>query len=731
MSDERKFEVVLALKDADKVREELRGLGKDGQEALRSLERHAEPASKAMTVLHVGISQLKGGMKDLAGQAGGIGTAMAGMGGAGLAAGAMAGAVDLAIGYAIDKVVEAVSSVVTKTREAIETFDKIDESAEKIGVTTDAFQELQYAAMLSGVGAEGMEKALEQLNRRAGETAAGVGEAKDTFKRLGVSVTDSAGNIKSADTLLMELAKKFSDIQSPAERAAAAGKLFGEELGTKMAAMLAKGTAEMEKLRQEARDLGVVVDAHVLKTAADTADKLDTMAKVIDINLKSALVDLAPILVEMARGFAEAARFINHVVDGFRDLENRSTSGLRTRLETLRQAKAAAEQDRKALTEKAPEWKPDLVANPIRDLGEPKESGAPSLRDTMLGEHDANIQRIDGEIRQIEGILSARSDASHAPAPARPVLPPAGKDKKPEPLPVEETDKLAEYIRQMREKVDLLGEEEDVRARVEALRKASDIAISQNTLVTPEDRDTILALTDAMTAYDEAVQGAKESQRDLQQIGRQTGSALTKGLTDAIFAAKDLQSALSGVLTQLARIALSAASAPLERQMSNWFGDLLGFGASAALSPASLTGAVPGMTPLGMWQGFHSGGIAGGRATFERPMPAALWDGAPRYHGGGVAGLLPGEVPAVLQRGEGVFTPEQMAALGQTAGGQTTINNVVNVTVNRTGAGGSAAEDKAMATEVARQVQASLRGLVAQELISQSRPGGLLSRTIG
>lgn len=708
MSDERKFEVVLALKDANKVREELRGLGKDGQEALQSLERHAEPASRAMVVFHGAVGQVTEGLEGLAGRAGGIGTAMASLGAGGLAAGAAVGALVLGVG-----------AVVAKTREAIETFDKIDESAEKIGVATDAFQELQYAAMLSGVGAEGMEKALEQLNRRAGETAAGIGEAKDTFKRLGVSVLDEAGNIKTADALLVELAEKFEGIKSPAERAAAAGKLFGEELGTKMAAMLAKGTAEMEKLRQEARDLGVVVDEHILKSAADAADKLDAMAKAIDINLKTAVIDLAPELTRMAELIARSARAVSELLDGFRAVENMSNRGLNSRLAKI--DKEIAETDQK------------------RDVAlQNKDSFKQTISRTIFGTDDANIynERLLKLQRERDVILSeleARKARHEEPAAAPPALPPstAGKDEKPEPLPVEETDKLAEYIRQMREKVELLGEEEDVRARVEALRKASDIAISQNTLVTPEDRETIIALTDAMTAYDEAVQGAKESQRDLQQIGRQTGSALTKGLTDAIFAAKDLQSALSGVLTQLARIALSAASAPLERQMSNWFGDLLGFGASAALSPASLTGAVPGMTPLGMWQGFHSGGIAGGRATFERPMPAALWDGAPRYHGGGVAGLLPGEVPAVLKRGEGVFTPEQMAALGQTAGGQTTINNVVNVTVNRSGAGGNAAEDKAMATEVARQVQASLRGLVAQELISQSRPGGILSRTIG
>lgn len=51
----------------------------------------------------------------------------------------------------------------------------------------------------------------------------------------------------------------------------------------------------------------------------------------------------------------------------------------------------------------------------------------------------------------------------------------------------------------------------------------------------------------------------------------------------------------------------------------------------------------------------HSGGMAGEGGT-RRPLPALLFAGAPRYHSGGVAGLGPDEVPAVLQKGEEVLT---------------------------------------------------------------------------
>jgi len=56
---------------------------------------------------------------------------------------------------------------------------------------------------------------------------------------------------------------------------------------------------------------------------------------------------------------------------------------------------------------------------------------------------------------------------------------------------------------------------------------------------------------------------------------------------------------------------------------------------------------------------FHKGGIVGQHLA-DRMVPAAAFAGASRAH----AGLAPDERPIIVKKGEGVFTPEQMQALG-------------------------------------------------------------------
>lgn len=91
------------------------------------------------------------------------------------------------------------------------------------------------------------------------------------------------------------------------------------------------------------------------------------------------------------------------------------------------------------------------------------------------------------------------------------------------------------------------------------------------------------------------------------------------------------------------------------------FTGLLGLmgGGGVPIAPEFQTGLpMPGFDRPG--EGWHGGGVLGHDSpAFTRGLPAATWRHAPRFHGG----IGPDEVPAVLQRKEGVFTPGQMKAL--------------------------------------------------------------------
>lgn len=73
----------------------------------------------------------------------------------------------------------------------------------------------------------------------------------------------------------------------------------------------------------------------------------------------------------------------------------------------------------------------------------------------------------------------------------------------------------------------------------------------------------------------------------------------------------------------------------------------------------------------------HTGGLASQGP--RRTVPAYLFAGAPRYHGGGLPGLQAGEVAAILRKGEEVLAeddPRNVLNGGMNGGSQVNVKNV-------------------------------------------------------
>jgi hypothetical protein len=76
---------------------------------------------------------------------------------------------------------------------------------------------------------------------------------------------------------------------------------------------------------------------------------------------------------------------------------------------------------------------------------------------------------------------------------------------------------------------------------------------------------------------------------------------------------------------------------------------------------------------------FHAGGLIGAPAP-QRLVPALAFADAPRLHAGGMAGLRPDEVPAILQRGEMVLSRAQVAGIASARDKPPPVTVVMNIT---------------------------------------------------
>jgi len=204
-------------------------------------------------------------------------------------------------------------------------------AAERLGMTTRAFQELRFAAEQSGVTGDQFAESMRFLAAKATEAAAGSQEAAQWFRAAGVSVQDASGRIKGTDVLFGELADAFNRSSRDAEKVKVAMALLGDS-GVRMVPFMNQGAREIARLRAEAERLGLVITDDLLNQAKDFGDRLGALGAVVrtvGFSIGSVLIPVVEPLVVRMTEWAAANReliatrvqeFVGRVVEAIPDL---------------------------------------------------------------------------------------------------------------------------------------------------------------------------------------------------------------------------------------------------------------------------------------------------------------------------------------------------------------------------------------------------------------------------
>lgn len=147
--------------------------------------------------------------------------------------------------------------------------DEVGNMAEQLGVSTDALQELRYAADQSDVSFDTLTGSMKFLSKNAYEAATGSKEAMEAF--AGIPLRNANGQLKTADQLLFATADRFRELKDPIKQTNLAMKVFGRG-GMAMLPMMKASQEELEGFIDDAHELGYVLDKETI-AASDRFDK--------------------------------------------------------------------------------------------------------------------------------------------------------------------------------------------------------------------------------------------------------------------------------------------------------------------------------------------------------------------------------------------------------------------------------------------------------------------------
>lgn len=222
--------------------------------------------------------------------------------------------------------------------------DNVDKSSRAMSLSTDAYQEWSHILDINGANITDLNRGLMNMRKLmgGGEVTKEVSEA---FGALGIDVDHVNESFTSTEGLLEYVIKKLADFKgTDADRDLIAQTLFGRG-GTKLNALFDGTSEDIDELKRQAHELGLVMSEEEVANAAAYNDSLTNFNGAIK-GFKTAIVaDILPGLTEVYNKLAVLVAFFNPRThsNSLADMFKESDEQLSEQLVDIEGTSAAAE----------------------------------------------------------------------------------------------------------------------------------------------------------------------------------------------------------------------------------------------------------------------------------------------------------------------------------------------------------------------------------------------------
>ncbi|MBW1953628.1 MAG: hypothetical protein JRI66_11195 [Deltaproteobacteria bacterium] len=183
--------------------------------------------------------------------------------------------------------------------------DNLAKMSLRLGISTEALSELQYAAQLSGVSVNAMAMAFQRMVRRVSEAAQGTGQAKDALIELGLNAAKL--NALSPDKQFLAIAQAMEKVQNQADRVRIAFRLWDSQ-GVAVVQMLKNGARGLREMMAEARAFGISINrdfAQQMEATRDEVTRLEAAWNGLKIAIMAAF---GPAIIKLMRRISTEIR---------------------------------------------------------------------------------------------------------------------------------------------------------------------------------------------------------------------------------------------------------------------------------------------------------------------------------------------------------------------------------------------------------------------------------------
>lgn len=188
--------------------------------------------------------------------------------------------------------------------------DNLMEQSSVTGLSTDQLQEYAYMAELVDTDVSTITGSLTKLTNNMQSASNGTGDAYKAFQQLGIDVTNADGSLRDANDVFGEAIDKLGEMENQTERDALTMDIFGKS-GKELNPIIDAGSEAIEGFRQEAYEMGYVLDNDTLEALGGIDDSMQRLKNTGDAVKNQIAVALAPVISEITTAFVEWAQSVD------------------------------------------------------------------------------------------------------------------------------------------------------------------------------------------------------------------------------------------------------------------------------------------------------------------------------------------------------------------------------------------------------------------------------------
>lgn len=187
------------------------------------------------------------------------------------------------------------AALVGMAKKAASAADHIDKMSQKIGISREAYQELDFVMSQSGTSVDNLQIGIKTLTAKMDAFAAGNKDATATFEKLGVTVKNSDGTFRSQEDVFFDTVAALQGVEDQTEKSRLATELFGKS-GLELMPLLNGAAGSMDEMRKQAHDLGLVMSDESIDAGVKLTDTIDQVKRAFSAIVTQIGVSVMPMV---------------------------------------------------------------------------------------------------------------------------------------------------------------------------------------------------------------------------------------------------------------------------------------------------------------------------------------------------------------------------------------------------------------------------------------------------